>query len=99
MMPQPGKYDLWKITKADFIERTKEAHKSNTLVSYIGYLQNAKLIHEWTGVRVAINRDRTEIQDGDTMLCMTLRYRADNYKGQPVGENDFDFFACSYKRL
>lgn len=96
-MPAPGTYRMWQISKADFVQRIQAAFENDgQLVSYIGYPQNAELITMWTGVPISVNRESTEVQSGDLLLYMTLRYRTEGYKGREVNEKDFEFFACLY---
>lgn len=97
-MPQAGKYKLQKISKENFAMMLIEADQANTLISYIGYPQNAEVIKKMTGVAVAISRKETKLQSGDLMLIMKLAYRVQGIKGKKVDENDFVFFACNYTK-
>lgn len=98
MMPQQGNYKSMEITKNQFVTELKKANK---IESYIGYEQNANLIEDWTGLKIAINRKATtELKDGDTILAMVLKYRVVNFaKGEYVGENDFRFFKIEFNEL
>lgn len=92
VMPQEGKYTLIEISRFDFIAEVKQAFQEKTLISYIAYSQNIELIKQWTGVKLIPNRSKTALEKGDVLLCMTLKYRSEGYKGKLVDENDFQFF-------
>lgn len=97
MMPREGFYNLVQITRDEFAAILIEAAHSNQLASYIGYQQNADLIKKMTGIGVPIVYEKTEVRDGDTLLCMTLKYRKGRNKGAPVDEDDFEYFLAQYK--
>lgn len=97
MMPAPGTYKLTSISRQAFATMLIEAAHANQLASYIGYRQNADIIEKMTGLRVPIVNDRTPVEDGDTMLCMTLKYRKGRNKGAPVNEHDFEYFLATYR--
>ncbi len=101
VMPQPGVYRAERITKDEFCHLVKWSHQRGILVSYIGYQQNIELIKRWTGVEVELNRGMTELEDGDLMLVMKLKYRvADpSKKGEQVSESDFEFMTVRYQAL
>lgn len=95
VMPQPGNYSLTEISADTFYRLIRTCDDS--LVSHLGYPQNQQLIEQKTGVRLPLSREKTELKDGDTLICMTLKYRPNaNTKGQRVGEEDFDYFICEY---
>lgn len=96
MMPKAGIYSMESITVAQFCDILVDAYENQKLDSYIGYQQNADLIEKLTGIRPAINRNNTILENGDTILIMKLGYRANNKRGQ-VDENDFEFFEASYQ--
>lgn len=98
VMTSPGRYLLNEISKREFIERLINAYDHRILVNRISYKQNADLIYEWTDgeYRPVLNRQSTFVEDGDEMLCMTLKYRVEGYEGKQVNENDFQFFHCVY---
>lgn len=99
IMPKQGKYDLFKLFEAEFVQHVQEAHKQGRLTSYIGYEQTAQFIERLTGVPVKVNRDATTIQSGDIMLICKLKYRVKgpDTKGLSVDENDFEYFICYYE--
>lgn len=101
MMPEEGRYTLVRVARQLFLNNIVMAHDAGKLVSRIGYEQNAQILQRLTGVPIPVNRDRTEVQDGDVLLCMTLKYRAgnDHKKGEPVGENDFEWWIAYYHPL
>jgi hypothetical protein len=101
VMTQEGVYTYKKISKEEFISFVKFFAGMGKLVSYIGYEQNAKLIRDWAGVEVEVNRKQLEnLNDGDLMLVMKLKYRVENpaTKGAEVSEDDFEFALVYYKQ-
>lgn len=97
MMPAAGRYELKAITRTQFISLLLQAFEAGHLVNRIGYVQNAKLIESWTGIRLQLSREKTIVKDGDTLLCITLKYRANRKKGDPVDDNDFEFWIAKYQ--
>lgn len=95
-MPNEGNYRLKQISKAGFVSILKT--RSSEVISRIGYPQNIQLIRRWTGINFSMSRDKTKLDNGDEMLCMCLKYRKDGYKGQEVGEKDFQFFHCIFEK-
>ena len=100
VMPQEGIYVLKKITKGKFCEELKYAYDFGILRNYIGYQQNIDFIKQWTGVELILSREETKIDDGDVMLIMKLKYRVKDpsTKGQPVSEEDYEFYMCYYSK-
>ncbi|RLC49254.1 MAG: hypothetical protein DRH57_00095 [Candidatus Cloacimonadota bacterium] len=101
VMPKEGQYSAYKISFQEFKLLLQKAHKRGELESYIGYPQNVELIRKWTGIEVPLNRAETDLNDGDEMLVMKLKYRVSNPadKGKEVGEDDFEFFYVRYRSL
>lgn len=100
MMPAPGHYELHQITPEEFSQRLCEDLDAGVLRSYIGYPQTADLIKSMTGRTIDVNRDLTDVVDGDTLLIIKLNYRVADpkKKGQQVKE-DFEFFVATYHSL
>ena len=101
MMPAEGCYSLKAIDRTDFfnaiIEQRQEDPDGFFLRSWIGYEQNADLIEAHTGWRPPICRSVTQIEPGDRLLIMRLKYRVSTqYKGKPVKPEDFEYFAGYY---
>jgi hypothetical protein len=99
VMPKEGTYVIKKISKEYFIQILKYYSELGQIKSFIGYPQNAELIYKWSGVKVDINREQlTDIETGDKMLIMKLKYRVKDpsMKGDIVDENDFEFYICVY---
>lgn len=101
VMTTPGHYECMEITREDFLNRVREAYRTGTGTSRIGYQQNAVLIHMWTGgeINLPVNRKETRFRDGDEMLSMCLKYRTDGYKGGSVDPYDFRFFYTKYTEI
>ena len=99
IMPCEGSYYTKKITKNEFIILLQFFSEMNRLVSYIGYEQNKELIKKWSGVDVELNRgELKELEDGDILLIIKLKYRVSepSEKGKIVNEDDFEFFISKY---
>lgn len=96
MMPSPGIYSIQPITPEEYADAVKSAIDSGEWASSIGYPDNIRIIRELTGFEIPINREETELQPGDTMLIMRLRYRVQGYKNFPVSLGDFDFFRATF---
>lgn len=60
--------------------------------SRIGYEQNVKLIREWTGVTVELNRDTTFFNVGDKAIVMRLICRLQNpsEKGKTLTDPEWE---------
>lgn len=97
MMPHAGTYRATSITKEEFVHLVQTAHTTGQLESYVGYEQNAKLIKEWSGVHVQVNRETTRFRDGDIAIVMKLRYRVNPAsKGQKIDDTAFEFMRVEY---
>lgn len=93
-MPKAGRYDIMQITPEEFFRAiTLNAHR---LVSSIGYPANIELIRKHSGVTLPLSRAVTDIQPGDMMLIMRLKYRADGKINSNPGIEDFEFFSGQY---
>lgn len=100
MMPVEGSYLCKRIDKETFIKLLKDAYKKGKLESYVGYPANVKLIEEWTGISVPINRKANDFHKGELGLVMKLKYRLHDpalKKGYNPDPNDFEFFIIVYK--
>jgi hypothetical protein len=100
-MPVQGTYIIKKVPKETFILLVNLFYRSGRLKSYLGYSQNKELLREWAGVDVEINRSELgELEDGDILLIMRLKYRVKDpsMKGQEVGVDDFEFFVSIYSK-
>jgi hypothetical protein len=101
VMPVQGTYIIREVPLETFKVLVTLFYKSGKLKSFIGYEQNRELIFKWTGVNVEINRgELRELEDGDILLIMRLKYRLKDpsMKGQAVGEDDFEFFVALYRK-
>ena len=101
-MPQPGHYFMKKIDKSEFIEIIQETVKDpeTDLKHYIGYKSTLTLIEHLTKMNMGIlNRDKTELTDGDKLLIIRLKYRAtpDQKRLDNPNISDFEFFRAAYK--
>jgi len=99
VMPAAGCYSLEKISWWPFFEAIKWqlADDPSRLQSWIGYEQNAAIIEEYTGWNPPICRSVTELNHGDRLLIMRLKYRAEPAsKGRQVDSTHFDYFEGYY---
>lgn len=96
-MPVDGIYNKRGISKNQFIDIIKNA---STINSSVGYDAVAILIHELTGITVTVNRDTTYINEGDTIVGLTLGYRVTpKEKGFTLlTSDDYVYFIATYKR-
>lgn len=78
------------------IRNIRKAYKEGKLISNIGYKQNIEIIKQISGIRVKFNIGNTSVENGDKMLIMRLKYRADFQKGSEVNPEDFEYFIASY---
>jgi len=60
-----------------------------TAISYVGYPQTAEHIKSLSGLRVALNRAKCAMNEGDEALVVKLAYRVTDptTKGQPQPED------------
>ena len=95
MMPTPGSYQLMALTRDQFVGILRDSGQCD---SYIGYPQTAGFVERISGVKVAISRRQTTMEDGDRVLVIRLAYRVPdaNTKGAPVNEADYEFFLVQY---
>lgn len=98
MMPAAGRYESRQVSAEAFFAAIRAADAAGTLISWIGYQQNADIIEARTGVNVGVTRaPLTSIRSGDTLLCMRLPYRPNQAsKGAKVSDNDFEYFEVKY---
>ncbi len=97
VMPAEGCYNLRKITRQQYAAEVRAAIESGNYSSSVGYPDNVRIIEQLTGYTVPVSREETNLQKGDTLLIMKLRYRTDGYKQQKVSLDDFEFFRAEYK--
>lgn len=93
-MPKAGRYEITPITPEEFFRAIKT--NQALLVSSIGYPANIELIKQYSGVRLPLSRAVTDIEPGDLMLIMRLKYRADGKLNSNPGLDDFEFFSGRY---
>lgn len=100
VMPAPGTYTLEAVEFWAFIRELQLAREGGELMSYLGYPQNAELLAGACGFPIPLSRESTEVEEGDTLLIMRLRYRVQDptRKGQPVAPEDFEYFRCEYRK-
>ena len=98
MMPVlSGTYRVEGLTRKGFVTAVRSAHADGLLESYIGYEQTANLISEWTDIDIPLNRSKTSVIDGQTMLVMRLKYRPNaETKGALVQASNFEFARITY---
>ncbi|WP_425421511.1 STIV orfB116 family protein [Phaeodactylibacter xiamenensis] len=101
VMPKAGCYNLKAISANDFFliiqKQRQEDPEGFFTMSWIGYEQNAQIIADKTGWRPPICRSVTEIEHGDRLLIMRLKYRPEEgAKGKPVQPHDFEYFEGFY---
>ena len=101
VMPATGCYSLKEISSNDFFVKIKKQREEDPegffTMSWIGYEQNAAIIEAKTGWRPPICRSVTELQHGDRLLIMRLKYRAEPAtKGKPVAVHHFEYFEGFY---
>lgn len=99
IMPVAGCYSIQRISSNDFFLKIQQQREEDPegLRSWIGYKQNADIIEQETGIRVRITRDVTQLQHGDRLLIMRLKYRPDAFtKGKQVDAQDFEYFEGYY---
>ena len=95
MMPKAGHYRLTQIS----IEEFTTLLKSNEFVSYIGYKETARLIEPIIEKPVPLSRKTTDLNDGDVLVIVRLKYRVDaeSKKGSIEPDiTDFEFFKATY---
>lgn len=80
-----GVYRWRKISLAEFGEKLKAGLQSGSLINYIGYGDNLRLLREQFGVNLQTNREQAQIRSGDNLLVMRLKYRVKN-PGEKAGE-------------
>lgn len=99
VMPTEGVYTLKQISETEF-QTTLQA--ADDFRSYIGYPETARMIHELTGIHIAVSREQAELTPGDSMLIVKLRHRIQNPSDigtyQP-SLNDLEFFICYWQPL
>jgi len=74
VMPRPGNYQCREIPEAEFSEHLVAFWRAGLVTSYVGYPANQLHIHRLTGIEVPLNREPTELEPGDWMLCMKMAY-------------------------
>lgn len=100
MMPQEGVYTLIEITREEFVDRVRKHHANGTLESYIGYKATIDILKDMTGLNIPFNRDKTILNEHDSMLIMRLNYRIQDAKSKGSHQpkpDDFLFFICEYE--
>ena len=96
-MPCDGLYNKRSISKNQFVEIVKKATK---IKSSIGYDTVSKLVKHLTGINVPVDRGTTYINEGDTIVGLTLNYRVNSTdKGyhNPT-EDDYIYFVAKYTK-
>lgn len=97
MMPREGYYSVKEISKEEFAAKWKMAGKE--FYSTIGYPESAKHLTRTLGEYIPINRELTEINDGDLIFVCKLNYRtispADKRNLTPT-ESDYMYFIGRY---
>lgn len=105
VMPRPGTYRLHQLTPTEYAAAVISAYAAGDVRSYIGYDAAADVIEQLTGIRPAVTRDSTPVEDGDLLLIARLRQRVqpqDQRVKAAMGreQNDpdaYEFFACVYR--
>lgn len=102
MMPAPGRYAFRRVPLKTFVAAVQCAHHDRSLISYCGYPQNARLLSDLAEVPIEVSRRHAgpDMENGDVLLIMTLRYRTDGGpKGGRVSEDDFEFGIATFSSV
>lgn len=94
-MPKAGRYEIIPISPEEFFRAIRI--NQELLVSSIGYPANIDMIRKHCGVRLPLSRSVTDIQPGDLMLIMRLKYRADGKVNSRPDIDDFEFFSGKFE--
>lgn len=105
VMPRPGQYALYGLTAAEYAAAVRDAYASGDVRSYIGYDAVADVIERITGIRPAVTRATTPVEDGDVLLIARLRQRVQSQSPHvkaAMGRHhddiqDYEFFRCIYR--
>ena len=99
MMPRDGLYERETLSLNE--ARNLFFLYQNDYKSFLGYPNSCRAFFELTGVKVALNREKTDITDNDIMLAMQLSYRVDPAEkdSRRHGDelSDYTFSRISYK--
>jgi hypothetical protein len=94
-----GTYTVAKVDKDVFTIYLK----NKTVKSWLGYQQNADILFDMTGIRFEIDRGTLNIQPGDEILVMKLKFRLDDTSKKSnqnfqktLTPDDFDFLIIKY---
>lgn len=104
MMPVPGRYELKRLNKQEFVQLCNYYYQQNQLVSYIGYEATKEHIEKIADIPVKLTRDQLySIQPGELILICKLKFRlpTSNLKAnqkfqKTLTDEDFEYFVCSY---
>lgn len=96
MIPNYGRYEYYPLSRSEFREYAMKITACHPWKSSIGYQTTAKILSEILGFNMPMNREKTSVQKGDTMLVCKLKYRvqnphekADNTHGQNIEDYEF----------
>lgn len=103
-MPQPGTYVCKLISSDRFAEILRQEWPRGNVISSVGYASNMDIIELISGIRVPVNRDNSELADGDVILAMRMKNRIVDKSKVIAGKGildavvaDFEFFEIEYK--
>lgn len=94
MMPS---LDHTYICRSCTAEEFAKILRSEPFESFIGYPETARILEEFAGVSIKLNRVQTIVKYGDTLLIMRLKYRLQDpaQKGNTIHKlEDFEFGIC-----
>ena len=100
MMPGEGRYTNRQISPEKFRALMCLADYEGKLISYIGYEATVQVLREFTGLTPELNRRLTDLEDGDLLLCVRLKYRVQDprmKRHEKPSLADYEFFACRYE--
>jgi hypothetical protein len=95
VMPVEGTYEIRRLAITQFITLVRETNP----ISYIGYPEAAAFLERICERPIALNRESTPVEHGDTLLIARLKYRVGNpvAKGQvKATPGDYEFFICRF---
>lgn len=100
ILPMEGMYSVKRITASEFFAQSQAAHAKGVLNSLIAYASILKVIEQETGIRLAPSVRKLELQHGDTVLVMRLKYELGNKPEQRdiTGPDNFIFEQVRYLR-
>lgn len=100
VMPQEGFYTLKKVSPEEF--KNKLIPLQHQIISYIGYVETARILSDLLGINIPVSRKPTHLEDKDLLFIARLKYRLEDpkLKGEYVPKpEDFEFFIGMYSSI